>query len=137
MKHRIAIAAGLMIAQLVMSGCVAVVVPMRKRVEGVAHPPVLNFKAGTTKREEVLSALEGLYTGVSGPTYFWARWNESRWGFGGAIGGMSQGAGGAVATRHRLWRQRNLLASFNPDGVVIVHPCRTDHEALKIGRAHV
>ena len=104
---------------------------MRKRVKGVAHPPVLNFKAGTTKREEVLSALEGLYTGVGGPTYFWARWDESRWGFAGAMGGMSQGVGGAATTNRRLWRQRNFLASFDRDGVVKNFRICQDDELLR------
>ncbi len=78
-------------------------------------PPKLNsLKAGTTQRDDVVKALEGFETGVSGPTYIWARWMESDSGWAAVVAGYNTAAIGG----DRTWRVRNFVASFDANGVL-------------------
>jgi hypothetical protein len=101
---------------LILTGCV-VPMKLRPRANGPTGKTIqkddidLTFlQAGTTRREEVASRLSRIDTGYSSPRMFWGRWNESKAGIA-AIGPFGGGAG-------RIWNVRNLLVSFDENGVM-------------------
>jgi len=101
---------------LVLSGCVGVT-RLPTRTNGPTGATIqkneidLTFlRAGTTRREEVVNTLSRIDTGYSNSRMFWGRWNESNSGYWviGPFGGDAE----------RNWHVRNLLVSFDENGVM-------------------
>jgi hypothetical protein len=80
------------------------------------------LQAGTTRREEVINRLSRIDTGYSNPRLFWGRWRESKWGF------VYAGVGGGA---ERAWHARNLLVSFDENGVMQTKALIGDEKTLE------
>jgi hypothetical protein len=113
---------------LILTGCV---VPMKlpSRTNGPMGKTIqkddfdLTFlQVGNTRREEVASRLNHIDTGYSSPRMFWGRWNESKAGI--AVLGLGGGAG-------RIWNVRNLLVSFDENGVMQSKDLISSEKALE------
>lgn len=125
------IVAGICCALL--SGCIGAT-RLPTRVNGPAGATLqkndidLTFlQAGTTRREEVVNRLSRIDTGYSNPRLFWGRWSESKWGSWVILvtpGGVGGGAG-------RSWHARNLLVSFDENGVMQTKALIGDEKALE------
>jgi len=101
---------------LVLSGCVGVT-RLPTKTNGPTGTTIqkndidLTFlRDGTTRREEVVNTLSRIDTGYSNSRMFWGRWNESNSGYWviGPFGGDAE----------RNWHVRNLLVSFDENGVM-------------------
>ena len=101
---------------LVLSGCVGVA-RLPTKTNGPTGTTIqkndidLTFlRDGTTRREEVVNTLSRIDTGYSNSRMFWGRWNESNSGYWviGPFGGDAE----------RNWHVRNLLVSFDENGVM-------------------
>jgi hypothetical protein len=68
------------------------------------------LKSGSTTREEVTRNLATIDTGVSPPNFFWGRWDSSQW--------RTTAVGFVPPEGERVWRARNLLVEFGPNGVI-------------------
>ena len=80
------------------------------------------LQAGSTRREEVVSRLSRIDTGYSNPGMFWGRWSESKSGY------FVLGLGGGAA---RNWHARNLLVSFDENGMMQSKDLIDDEKALE------
>src|SRR6266446_2083827 len=101
---------------LVLSGCVGVA-RLPTKTNGPTGTTIqkndidLTFlRDGTTRREEVVNTLSRIDMGYSNSRMFWGRWNESNSGYWviGPFGGDAE----------RNWHVRNLLVSFDENGVM-------------------
>jgi hypothetical protein len=110
----------LALAVSILSGCAgATRLPMRAKGpsgESLQTKQLdLSFlDAPGTQREEVIRRLSSLDTGYSNPRLFWARWRESKWGYWWFVAAQTGGAGDAK----RIWHVRNLIVSFDENGIV-------------------
>lgn len=117
--YRLAVST-LVLCAAILSGCAgATRLPTRSRSpagEALQNKQLdLAFlDAPGTHREEVASRLSsvGMY---SNPRLFWGRWDESKWGYWWVIGGMN---GAGTGDAKRIWHVRNLLVSFDENGIV-------------------
>jgi len=99
-------------------GCL--IVPMRvptrtKDISGSSQKLDFSFlKARVTTREDVNKNLYAIDTHLPQTDFFWGRWEQSKWGVGGAVvTPYGPNAGGS-----RMWSVMNLLVSFDKNGVV-------------------
>ena len=104
---------------LLLSSCIGAT-RMVTRQRGPGGQPLevrtldLSFvQPGTTTRDEVLAKLSIVNTGYDDPHFFWGRWATSKWGYWYAVAGNGAGA----ADANRVWHVRNLLVTFDDDGV--------------------
>jgi len=74
------------------------------------------LQVGTTGREEVTHQLAAIDTAYSNPRLFWGRWSESRWGYWWVVGWPCNGC--MAGDANRKWHVRNLLVTFDENGVV-------------------
>ena len=118
--HHLAVSTLVLFATIILSGCAgATRLPMRAKGP---HGESLQTKqldlsfldAPGTQREEVVRRLSSVDTGYSNPRLFWARWRESKWGYWWIVAAQTGGAGDA----ERIWHVRNLLVSFDGNGIV-------------------
>ena len=72
------------------------------------------LQPGTTSRTEVLNKLAVIDTGPSTPRLFWGRWSESKWGYWWFVAANGQ----AIGDARRIWHLKNLLLTFDENGVV-------------------
>jgi len=118
----VALAAALLCALAV--ACIAPMrIPTRTRsVSGTEQKGKVELdflQVATTTREEVEAKLGWLDAGVKGERLFVARWAESGWGVGYAVGGGGPGAAPAGEIGGgRLWGIHTLLVEFDESGVV-------------------
>lgn len=73
------------------------------------------LQSGTTKRAEVADKLATIDSGSSNPRVFWGRWSESKWGYWWVIAAPG---GGAAGDAKRIWHVKNLLLTFDEEGVL-------------------
>ena len=77
----------------------------------------LNFlQVGRTERDEVDHQLSMVSTAYDNPRLFWGRWSESRWGYWWVAGAPCDHC--LAGDGHRLWRIKNLLVTFDANGLV-------------------
>lgn len=102
----------------ILCSCVGVV-PMRQRTvtqQGASARIDLSFlKAGSTSRPDVLNQLKATDTGVESSHFFVGRWRASNWAEWIAIG-TPAGYGGVGGDR--IWKNANLLVTFDANGAV-------------------
>jgi hypothetical protein len=128
---RAAIWVGLAAASLSCQGCV--VLPVRAPTItngsfGTMDKINLDFiQAGKTTREEVTAKLGGADTGINDKEIFLGRWTSSNWGVLWIVASSSSAAGGW----NRGWIRRNILVSFDDEGVVQHYRQFPDEELVK------
>lgn len=95
-------------------GCVAVPVRMPTQTRDVSGKPLeldLAFlKSGSTTRDEVTKRLSAIDTGVNQTSWFWGRWDSSKW--------RTTAVGFVPPEGERVWRAHNLLIQFDQNSVV-------------------
>ena len=74
------------------------------------------LQAGTTQRDEVAHQLAPVDTSYDNPRIFWGRWSESRWGYWWVLGWPCDNC--MAGDAGRLWRMKNLLVTFDENGLV-------------------
>ena len=93
-----------------------VVVPVRvptqeRDVSGKPLPLDLTFlKSGSTSRDEIAKKLAAIDTGVKESTFFWGRWDSSKW--------RTTAVGAVPPEGERIWHAHNLFIQFDPSGLV-------------------
>jgi hypothetical protein len=75
------------------------------------------LQVGSTHREEVAHQLAAIDTSYSNPRLFWARWSESHWGYWWVVG-FPCNTNCMEGDAKRKWHVKNLLVSFDQNGVV-------------------
>ena len=102
----------LLVACAGLAGCVGVI-PMRQRSVGpegkIPNVDLTFLEAGKTTRAEVAEKLGGINVGVESQHFFVGRWRSSKMGAWLVVGGY----GGGAAAAGRIWRNANLLVSFD------------------------
>ena len=72
------------------------------------------LESPTVGRGEVIAKLSRIDSGWQDPNLFWGRWAESKWGVWWFVASQGGGAGDAK----RIWHAKNLLITFNDNGVI-------------------
>jgi hypothetical protein len=118
--QHLAVSALALSATIILAGCAgATRLPMRSRGPAgealqVKQLDLSFLDAPGTLREDVVRRLGSVDTGYSNPRLFWARWSESKWGYWWFVASYTDAAGDAK----RIWHVRNLLVSFDENGIV-------------------
>ncbi len=120
MAHKFVLASALTLG-LLSSACIVLPVPAPTIARGLPQPPRLTLHAGITTRDEFAQLIADIDTGVSTPTFAWARWEESDSGLiGAAYGGGYHG--------ERFWKVHNLVATFDARGLLQDYADCSDEE---------
>jgi hypothetical protein len=71
-------------------------------------------------RDDVTSKLASIDTGYHGPHLFWGRWVDSKWGYWWLVFAAGPGTGGGTGAgdAKRIWHVKNLLVTFDDNGVM-------------------
>lgn len=90
------------------------------------------LQVGVTRREEVIKKLSMIDSGYSDPGLFWGRWADSKWGYWWVVAGGYSSTGDAK----RVWHVKNLLVTFDKDGVMRDRQEIVDDDKLLWRRLH-
>ena len=91
----------------------------------------LNFlRAGSTHREEVENRLSTINTNYSNPRLFWGRWGESKWGYWWIVAAGPCSGNCAAGDAKRIWHVRNLVVTFDENGIVSSEETIADDKRL-------
>jgi hypothetical protein len=102
----------------ILTACLGSPVPLSRRdraASGEERKLDLTFiQAGKTSRAEVNEKIGWMDTGYRNPHVFWGRWSSSTLGYWVVVGGP----GGAEDLSRRVWGLKNLIISFDQNGLV-------------------
>lgn len=108
-------------------GCVAVPVRMPAQTRDGSGKPLeldLTFlKSGSTTKDEVTKRLSAIDTGVSQSSFYWGRWDSSKW--------RTTAVGFVPPAGERVWRAQNLLIQFDQNGIAKTWVVAGDKELAK------
>jgi hypothetical protein len=80
------------------------------------------LESAAVQQKDVADKLASIDTGYRDPHLFWGRWADSKWGYWWLAMAVVPGAGGgspaAAGNAKRIWHVKNLLVTFDDNGVM-------------------
>ncbi len=131
--QRIFLAIWYVASLLLLTGCLAVPVPVSKHLEGprgrIDALDLTFLQSGTTSRSEVKEKLSSIDLGLTTPDLFWGHYYSSSAAMAGVTGTEPEAP---VVGTLRIWHSHNLLIAFDAQGEIETRHDVADENVNKV-----